>query len=257
MLLSTTVNYINNALNYPSIALDDIRLYFNQALAELNTSLHIHLPSLEQMELNSRDLFQSKDNIVLLEDKPQSNTEIPSKDLGAGEPYYYDKSKKMYGVLKGTQYVYFPNIVGIYNDYANGPCIYESFAYSEDLHVWYSSLLNGPTDFDLNEYLPDDWVLLFLIPYICFKYAVKDGDTGALFNDEFSEGYKQLRNSYTIPVKVNLKSCAHHLAYKEDVKNNIDNLDINVPTKAIFDTYSIRNGIPASYESVYEGGWVI
>ena len=45
MKLTDALSNINLALNYPALTYDDIKLYFDMAIAELNTTLHTSIPS--------------------------------------------------------------------------------------------------------------------------------------------------------------------------------------------------------------------
>ena len=58
--LSDCINRINQVLNYPSVGYVDIRHFFDQAIAELNTTFRIGLPLVSQMveerKLNIQEL---------------------------------------------------------------------------------------------------------------------------------------------------------------------------------------------------------
>ena len=47
--IADCISQINQALNYPSLTYEDISLYLDQAIAEINTNLHIGLRSFSHL----------------------------------------------------------------------------------------------------------------------------------------------------------------------------------------------------------------
>ena len=72
LTLTDTVNYINQALNYPAVTLTDIKLFINQGISELNTTLHICIPDIDTMIAEHRETYVNKDNVIVLLTKPTS-----------------------------------------------------------------------------------------------------------------------------------------------------------------------------------------
>lgn len=259
MHISEVINNINVALNYPSATIDDLRLYMNQAISEINSELHLALPSINEMEKEVEEELVDTNNLVLLTNKPDSSTLIPvytgSEEIDSD--YYYDTTQYMFAIKKDKETVYVNNLYGIYNDYSSPPIIYQAVVVSDEIVMWYVPNTKNVRDFDLENYLPKDWIYLYFIPYVCFKYTVRDGDTGALFSDEFTQGFQQLRNAYSIPNYVILKSVAHKYAYKKQVLENINKLYIKVPTRAIYDDMKVPDTIKAYWGDDFysSGGW--
>jgi hypothetical protein len=111
---------------------------------------------------------------------------------------------------------------------------------------------------DLCEYMPLDWWILFVIPYVCFKFAVRNGDDGALYSTEFSEGLQQLQTCYDVPNFVVLSEVAGDPVYTEIVQANLDTLSVKIPTKAIKNSMRIGNAIAPVFGNLYDvGGWNI
>ena len=89
------------------------------------------------------------------------------------------------------------------------------------------------------------------------KYSVRDGDTGLLFSEEFSQGFQQLQNSFSIPSTVILNDVVGEAAYTNLIKNNLESLDKSVTTRAILEKYKIQRHLNAIYDDFYNhgGGW--
>ena len=49
---------------------------------------------------------------------------------------------------------------------------------------------------EFSHYLPDEWIMLWLIPYVCYKYTVRDGGTAQSFAEELTQGFQQLQDTY-------------------------------------------------------------
>lgn len=253
--LSNCIEKINQALNYTSIAYSDIELYLDQAIAELNTSLHISIDPISILCRENR--FKPAQNVVILTSEPTAATRVPITDHPVDELYCFSPAKQMFAKKIAGEYMWFKNLEAVYQDpNSANPKFYTAFVFSEDAVLWAASNVYDMLEFELTNILPYNWIILFLIPYVCFKQAVKDGDTGALFSEEFSQGFQQLRTSYHIPEKVILSRVAHLPAYNNLISEHLPNLNIYVPTKAITEDMQVEKGIRAIYGSMYDrGGW--
>ena len=111
---------------------------------------------------------------------------------------------------------------------------------------------------NLTDYFPIDVINLYLIPYVCFKFTVRNGGDGSIFVDEFTQGFQQIQTSYDIPNFVVLSEQAGKLAYAADVEENLSNLNIKIPTRAIYDSMKIGDSFMPTYGGMYDnGGWGI
>jgi hypothetical protein len=245
MKLSETITYINQALNYPSATIHDLGLFLNQAISELNSELKIGLPSIEKMKSDAIDDFNKLTNVF-------TNSEVSyiSQFIDANSsPINYNGvtyTNSNTGVTADEFYCV---------DVSSGTIkYYKTVAMPGNIAMW---AICDPTDVDMANYLPDDWIMLFVIPYVCYKYSVRDGDTGVLFNEEFAQGYQQLRNAYTIPSQVRLFRVAHLPAYRHLVSN--DTINSIVRTRAITEDMKLDNTVLAKHSSFYDpkGGWGI
>lgn len=259
MTLSETVNYINKALNYPAVTIADLDLYFNQAFSEINTQLHLSLPSLEDMRkqaeegssVNYRPVkegFAAPSSIddLPVDYDPETDTNVYFNALTNKFTYKGETYTKVY-------YVYF-------DENSQKEMWYETrvIVGNPSSAAWFRFYMQ-PTELNLEDYLPKDWIFLFLIPYVCFKRSVLDGDQGVLFNNEMASGFNQLRDSYSIPEKVLLKDVIHLPAYRDYAKALEDSV-VNwyqwVPTRAIYDKYKIPKAVGAISHDFYDkGGW--
>ena len=224
--LKDCMSRINQALNYPSLSYTDVYHFFDQAIEELNSTLRITIPTVSEM--NEENTFRIADAVtefVKLSGTPSGFLEtLPEHPYAI---YIYDGEAKYYK-LSG----------------------------SEGAYYWGAVQAEDFESYDLTEYLPFSWWTLFVIPYVCFKYTVRDGDSGAHFMDEFSQGFQQLQTSYNVPNRVALSSVAHKHAYKKLVQERLPNLNAVVFTRAIYEDMHIDNGIMPVYGGFYEtGGW--
>lgn len=270
--LSDCMSRINQALNYPAISYEDVSHFFDQAIAELNTSLRIALPLVSEMR--AEHIFKISDSpytvvlpssaiegqIVTVTSKPESpSTADNDKFNNNNVVYYIDSDSRLNNTLyvkRVDKWEATPKAFGIV---AGSSVAYESVVVAYSYAVWKQIPLETVTEFSLTEYLPTDWIMLFLIPYVCFKFAVRNGDNGALFSDEFTQGFQQLQTSYGVPNTVPLDRVAHLPAYRELVVANLDDLRKEVPTRAITDEMRIPNGVRAVYgRNIFDnGGWGI
>ena len=263
--LSDCIIRINQTLNYPSVAYTDISHFFDQAISELNTSFRIGLPLVSAMVAENSFNISEIPNVVLLKELPvQSAVEIPAV---SDSSEFTDVSKVYYKTTDGLFYKYsstdevwksYDEIYGVYID-VSGRTVFQTVpVYASNIAVWAVIDEKRLNDFDLTIYLPEDWIILFLIPYVCFKTAVRDGGDGGLYSDEFTQGFQQLQTSYDVPNFVELSTVAHLPAYTSIVKNNIAALNMKIPTRAVFSSMKTGNAIMPNYGGFNSrGGWGI
>lgn len=255
---------INQALNYPSVAYEDIYHFFDHAIAELNTSLRIALPSVSEMKSENTFDITKHPSTVLLTSRPSDTnpidtvTSVPTeKDSAKTYVYYYndkDLSTNAFYKWNGTRWDKFSTLYGII---PSEEAAYVAVAVGNSAY-WrlFNDGYDYVTEFDLCDYLPMDWWVLFIIPYVCYKYTVRDGDTGEIFSDEYVQGFQQLQTSYNVPNTVKLINVAGRNAYKNIVTENAENLCIQVPTRAIYADMRSGNITRPVYGGFYErGGW--
>ncbi len=247
-------DYVNIALNYPAISFDDIRLFLDQAIAEINTELHTSLPSVDEMEHDARETIDNMENLVFLTaEEVDAQIELLSSPPALLR-FYYDTTKNQYGYCVNDEWKYFGVLYG-YRLINGVPTFYKSGqVLANNVRAWYRDNMSNPANIDLENYFTDDWITLFLVPYVAFKYSVRDGDTGRLFNEEFSQGFQQLRHSYNVPFQVILATVADKFAYKKDVINSLPNLLKWVVTKAITKEMKNPQGVNATYRDFYDVG---
>ena len=265
MKLNNVLQYINLALNYPSLTYQDISLYFDMAISELNTTLHTSIPSVSEMikAFERKMSKDSKSSIRIASDPETSDYTITAYATVDNMNAASIKPKFCYVFETGKFYVqnlvnrnaYEPRdtLVGVYFKDATTPVFYEANIMADEV-FWVKTLENPILDCDLSSYLPEDWVLLWLIPYVCFKYTVRDGGTATVFADELSQGFQQLQESYDVPSRVVLATYADKEAYTELVEKYIPNLNITVRTRAIYDTMKHSRALNADYGSMYDRG---
>ena len=259
MKLSEVIKYINTALNYPALTYIDIDVFFDMAISELNTTLHTSLPLVKDMiKAFRQNLSTYEANKIILTEDPENNNFIiptdPENPLENNVEYYYSTSTRKFYIL--NKYAH---------NYSEHTIIKGVFITSDALHLYQSinygataAWVEVPTDpnyeANIDDYLPDDWVLLWLVPYVCYKYTVRDGGTAQTFAEELTQGYQQLQETYDIPSKVILATYADKPAYRDLVKANLPYLDISVPTKAIYETMKHSRNTNAIYGSIYDRG---
>ena len=252
MKLSDCINRINQILNYPALEYNDVSAFFDQAIVEINTNLKIGIPLISNLVSYNKEDFLKK---VITLIYPIDNPDIATSSTGSPDVYYYEGNF----YIKTDDSTYSDPIPASKNVFAYNARTDEAYIaipLSPDEAVWSRYDYNRKLDVDLEDYLTDEWVVLFLIPYVCFKYAVRAGDSGQIYNTEFSQGFLQLQTSYNIPSYVILARVAGQNAYKDLVLQNMDRLYIKVPTRAI--TYDMKAGasVTAKYGGFYEnGGW--
>lgn len=254
--ISQCVDTINQMLNYPSVSFEDIAVFFDQAVAELNTSLHIQIKPISYLRNNYTKTVQLTP-LVKLTALPTASTQIPTSQT-EGFDYYYDTSTKTYKV-KLLDWSDFPELYAVLHDpISNKSLFFKAVKLSENTIFWGQTDAFNPNNYDLTEILPVDWIVLYLIPYVCFKQTVRDGSNGALFADEFTQGFQQLQNSYDIPSLIPLNTVAHLPAYLEDVQSNLAQLYKAIPPRAITqDMLHSRSVLPEYGNNFDNGGWGI
>lgn len=267
--MSDCVNRINQTLNYPSLTYGDVSHFFDQAVSELNTSLRIAVPSVSEMMSEHSFRVTDNENVIQLTTLPgatdriahySSYEELEAESNDSITAAYvcgnYWIERKFYR-RDGSNWVVADKLYGIH--IADGEMsAFVAVAVSRDLAVWVPVNNDTVAEFDLTAYFPMDWWILFIIPYVCFKFAVRNGDSGDLFRDEFTQGFQQLQTSYAVPNTVSLHTVAGHEAYKTLVEINASNLKVKVPTRAVFDSMRIADSTLPIYGGFYEsGGWGI
>lgn len=268
--LNDCIARVNQVLNYPSLSYEDIYHFFDQAIAELNTSLHIGLPSVSEMVSEHTFTISERGDVVRLTTRPGNSdhithlTEKPTAKIeGTDHVYVCGNSffERKFYKWNGTEWVETHHLYAIFVEYGDtniAKFAYSAVAISTELAVWVPVDYENVEEFDLQTYLPTEWWTLFIIPYVCFKFAVRNGDSGELFSDEFTQGFQQLQSSYHVPSDVVLRDAAGHPAYLELIKENIANLTVKVKTRAITKAMRVGTGIGATYGGFYEsGGWGI
>ena len=266
--LNDCMSRINQALNYPAVAYEDVYHFFDQAIAELNTNLRIALPSVSEMRAeHTFDVLEQESNIVRLTTLPGDDVSIPhyksidkAPEKGDGGVYVCGDSFSDRAFYKwdGDTWNRVDKLYAIYVTYSDIQT-YIAVPITKTCAVWAPVNQTHCEEFDLTEYLPMDWWTLFIIPYVCFKFSVRNGDSGELFSDEFTQGYQQLQSSYNVPNSVLLATVAGRPAYTELVKQYIGNLgNTMVFTRAIYEDMRVGNGISSVYGGFYEiGDWRI
>ena len=264
MQLSKLLTYINQALNYPSLSYEDLDLFLDQAISELNTTLHISIPSVSKMKDDFRQYLskQLDGKRVLIpanQDPTSSSVSITGYDdedsVPAGTKYFYNREKGLFGILDvaTSSYEYYKTIYGTYM--RNGmPEVYQSWIFASGQDPIWEAYTANEEDFDLVNYLPDDWVMLWLIPYACYKYTVRDGGTAQTFAEELTQGFQQLQETYDVPSTVALATVADKYAYHGLAEEFINNLNVKVRTLAIYESMKHSRNTNAIFGSMYDRG---
>ena len=264
LTLNDCMQRINQTLNYPSVAYEDISHFFDTAISELNTILKIALPSVSEMVSNNSIDATMQENTVLLEEPIAqyipTTPVVPTAAPGYGNPTfvkYYDTrdpSSNSYYIWQLNEWRKYDDLYGVcFNNFEK--TAYKAISVGAD-SVWIKLDLNENPAFDLCKYMPFEWWILFVIPYVCFKFAVRNGDSGELYSSEFTQGLQQLQTCYDVPNFVTLSEVAGNPVYSSDVQNNLQNLLKTIPTKAITDSMRVGNAVQAVFGSIFDtGGW--
>lgn len=238
--MEITINYllqrINSALNYPSATVEDVLYFLDQSMSELNTTLHIQLPTFSEIINDYRQKLatQGKDSSVLLTE-PEIGlhiTVIADESLppvNTSLRYFYFLKNHTFYILRRNEYIPVRELFGVIYETARK---FKAVVYSEDTIIWTETNFN-PLFAVVSDYLPEDWLLLFTIPYTCAKYSIREGGTAAMFTEEFTQGFQQLQNAYNVPSKVLLQNVAGLPAYTNIVQKYLPRLHVEVPVRAI------------------------
>ena len=260
LTLAEVLNKINKKLNYPSLSFDDVDVYLDQAISELNTLLHINIDPISVIKEKYVNNVFDKDNIVRLGSNPLTNVNIPTTPgVNNVNDFYYNSQKDEY-MIKNTAGEYIAHEI-IYGEYID-PTTLQSTWVQPFLYgttpKWYPSTISDPTSLNVLHFMTLDWWILFVVPYVCAAYAAKDGGNAVLFNDEFAQGFMQLRTNYDIQQRVKLSEVMHLPAYKEivdevlnDPKQLIDLPNLEVITKAITESMRIPDNLEAKYDDSF------
>jgi hypothetical protein len=241
-----------------------VDVYLDQAISELNTLLHISIEPMSVIKNNYTSQFMYKNNIVRLEFNPLTGTgiNIPTvPGTNNANEYYYNATEDKY-MIKNTDGTYSAHEI-IYGEYIDpSPNALTSIWVQPFLYgntpKWYPSDIADPTSLNVLHFMTLDWWILFVVPYVCAAYAAKDGGNAVLFNDEFAQGFIQLRANYDIQQRVKLTTVMHLPAYKEisdevlaDSKQLINLPELEVLTKAITESMRIPDNLDAEYSDSY------
>lgn len=259
MKLSEVIKYINTALNYPALTYTDVDLFFDMAISELNTTLHTSIPLVSEMAKDFlHNMSKYEPNKIVLSTNPEDNNYIvptnPTDPLENSIPYYYSTETKKFYILNTYTNTYTEHTVikGVYIT-SEALRLYQAVTYGNTA-AWAEIPTDANYEANMEDYLPNDWVILWLIPYVCYKYTVRDGGTAQTFAEELSEGFQQLQESYDVPSKVLLATYADKPAYTSLVEKSLPNLNIQVPTRAIYESMKHPRNINAIYGSFYDRG---
>lgn len=265
LTISDCMLRINQSLNYPALAYEDVSHFFDQAISELNTSLRIALPTFTEMRLENTSNISASEYAIALTSKPTSDSiifpveKLPDSPSEFPVAYVADPDTRL------TQRIYvwkdnaWKEVDKVYGIVSGSDNAYELVIVDYSYAIWREISFKTELDFSVTNYLTTDWIILFIIPYVCFKFAVRNGDSGGLFSDEFTQGFQQLQTSYGVPNTVKLSTVAHLPAYKSLVEANLDNLNKTVPVRAITESMRVPNSIHTVHGAgVFDiGGWGI
>lgn len=251
------MNNINSALNYPAINYLDVKGFFDMAIAELNTTLHTSIPSVSKMIDEFRQkVSKVEDNKVILTSDPElTNMVIPTDPtLDGTVKFYYGSGNRKFYILNPLtgDYRECNTLKAVYST-GDDLYMYQSMNYDNEA-IWVRVPSDATYEADLDDYLPDDWVMLWLIPYVCYKYTVRDGGTASTFAEELTQGFQQLQETYNVPDKICLAIYADKPAYTSVVEAHLPNINIKVPTRAIYEEMKHARNINAVYDDFYDRG---
>lgn len=260
--LDDCIANINQVLNYPSVSYTDISHFFDQAISELNTELQIGLRPISEIYKQATFNINNLEHFVMLSSPPDQIVPTEPTINGNRQQVYFDSEDGKIHYLKGTDTEYTTTSVlyGIYTEFKDKEIVKQLYiTVTIGGYAYWTPYAHVPTrEVNLLDYLPYDWVTLYLIPYICFKYAVRDGDVGANYLEDMQQGFQQLQKGYNVPSFVMLNEQAGKIAYRQDVADNLPKLNIKIPTRAIYDDMKTDRIISAQYGSMYDnGGWGI
>ena len=267
--LADCIDTINQVLNYPSVDYTDISHFFDQAISELNTELNIGLRPISELYKDANFKIDELKYITVLDERPSAYVPLYDEAADSTQMVFYkvenDVIQLYYRTSPRTEAIKVPE----------GETLYATSRTSsidnkyEDVYEIYQVLVIGGTVYwspyeytatatrvNLTDFLPRDWIHLYLIPYVCFKYSSRNGNSSVLYVEEFTQGFQQLQKSYDVPSFVNLAANADLPAYTQDVEENLPNINITIPTRAIYDSMKVSRVIHAKYGTMYDnGGW--
>ena len=266
--LANCIDTINQVLNYPSVDYNDISHFFDQAISELNTELNIGLRPISEIYKNTSFNIEDLEYIVLLRESAGTylTTDeyamayyVKDKDTGKITLYYRrTPSEEAVAVPEGkVLYAVCPQGTStIHDKYLDAYDVFQTVILGEYVYWTPYEMTATPEKVILTNYLTRDWINLYLIPYVCFKYSARNGNSSVLYVEEFTQGFQQLQKSYDIPSFVKLNEQAGKEAYTQDVKENLPNINITIPTRAIYENMKTPRVITAQYGGMYDnGGW--
>jgi hypothetical protein len=256
--IDEVVSKINKRLNFPAFAFEDMDVYFDQSVSEINTLMHIGIKPITKLVTDYANSQLNIPNVVLLTSEPTSPVALPTTSAGDTNLYYFDitTSKYMLKVAGATVYTAFDELYGVYIDYTTQKSKYFQAWKVNGLPFWFPDRNHNPLEFNLGLYLPIDWVTLFLVPYVCAALSTRDGGNATAFQDEFIQGFNQLKSNYDVPSFARLNEVAGDEVYAEDVEASINDprfAQIIVPTRAIKGFMRVPDGLEATY--FYTKGW--
>lgn len=256
--LNDCISRINIALNYPSVAYEDIYPFLDQAIHELNTNLRIALPTLTEMNAENTTSLAAQPNFVNVYDAPLGPALVEGTLYGSTRfGYKYAPELGKFPFVKYENEVETRHL-GLYGGKVSDGVVKYYATVILGNEAYWTDAEETIAEYNLTEYLPFEWWTLFVIPYVCSKWAVRNGDDSTHFVDEYVQGYQQLQTSYNIPNRVKLSSVAGRKAYKKLVEERLPNLNAIVFTRAIYEDMRVDSGIMPVYGGFYEtGGWGI
>lgn len=256
--ISDCVERLNQILNYPSVQYTDVSHFFDQAISEINSELHTGLRPISELYKKASFKLEDLKEVIVLDKTPATIPVYATYPENPTDSVFCVDNKIYYKKGSSTDYTETVQLYGIVSKHEEGKVInlvYKTYIVGGTA-MWIAHESLPENNLNLLDYLPYDWIVLFLIPYVCFKYAIRDGDSGASYAEDFGNGFQQLRNSYDIPHSVVLAQQAGKVAYKQDVEERLPNINTIVPTRAIYEDMKIPRNIQAQYGSVFDrGGW--
>lgn len=258
MKLSEFMNYLNSALNFPSIEINDVLVYLDMAVAELNTTLHTEMiPMSKQLEQYVKSKLKGT-KLISLSNDPSVDNDIFVKEtvdeiVPAGTKIYYDYVEKHYYILEKGNYVMCDSVLGVYFRDAHTKEYWSPYRVGSNAH-WEFTDRTSADSYDLSEFLTYDWLMLWLLPYVCFKYTVRDGGSAQTFAEELTQGFQQLQDTYNVPETVNLATYADKEIYRDLVEEHLPNLNVKVGTRAIYESMKHDRNVLPEYGSMYDRG---
>jgi len=269
--LTELVNALNAALNYPAITYEDVSVYLDMCVSELNTTLHTSMKPFSEYVKRSSERALAENPLVQIANDPSGSEAAVDcvsdaiSEVSDGWHYWSERTSRpdLYGKFvrfaSGEPAETRMRLFGYYKASDKPAEMYEAHVYSPTLCLWVRSA--GFGDVDVTEFLTADWILMFVVPYVCFKYAARDGGVASTFAEEMEQGFQQLQETYDVPASVDLASVKGFPAYRDDVesleKAGVKSLEgVRCGTRAIYEYMKHPRGTNARYGSLYDaGGW--